>query len=220
MKTKHSVSPTCRQPRDLFSQLVRRIVIHERRGALRELAEALGLSYGAMYSRVNSRAEFNPSEINLLLRELPDPRLVDCLLAGSGFAVIRKPESFTPRSGADIMDLALSCAVETLTAVRATVEATKGSCLDRERAIEIEGSVCRAQEKLSVLQVALAEAGRTDLLAEIVAHQDGHTDKPAPCRPNGRAEQPGANQPGQTVTRPLFEDVTGRLLTGVLGPVR
>jgi hypothetical protein len=220
METQYSVAPMCRQPRDLFSQLVRKIVIHEQRGALRELAVALGLSYGAMYSRVNSRAEFNPSEINMLLRELPDPRLVDCLLAGSAFVAIRKPESHVPRSGADVVDIALSCAMETLTAVQATVEAIRGSCLDRERGVEIEGIICRAQEKLSLLQVALSEAGRTNRLVETVAPLDGHADKTTARQTYGRAEHPKSNGSEQTGSRLVSEEASGRLLTGVLGLVR
>src|ERR1700722_15987255 len=96
-----SAAPPCRRPDELFSQLVRKIVIYEHRGALRELATALGLSYGALYNRLSGRAEFNPREINMLLRELADPRLVDCLLAGSVFVAIRKPENPAPRSGKD-----------------------------------------------------------------------------------------------------------------------
>lgn len=217
MKAKYS---TYQQSGDLFSQLVRKIVIHEHRGALRELAEALGLSYGAMYSRVNSRAEFNPREINMLLRELPDHRLVDCLLDGSPFVAIRKPESAVPQSGDDVVNIAFACAMETLTAVQATVEAIRESVLDRKRGIEIEEIVCRAREKLSLLQVALSEAGRTTQLAETVGRLDEAADQSVKDRTYARQERPGSNAYEQIGSRPLTEQASGRLLTGIFGPVR
>jgi hypothetical protein len=177
MKSTCSTVQTYRQSDELFSQIVRKIVIYEHRGALRELAAALGLSYGALYNRLNSRAEFNPREINMLLRELADHRLVDCLLSGTAFVAIRKPENSAPRSGEDVVDIALSCAVETLAAVQATVEAIKGSDLDQERCIEIEGFICGAQRKLSLLQVALSEGCRVNGRAEVVMPRDEREDK-------------------------------------------
>lgn len=189
MKSKCSSVPTCQPQDDRFSQLVRKIVIHEQRGALRELAEALGLSYGAMYNRLNNRAEFNPREITMLLRELPDHRLVDCLLSGSPFVAIRKPESPAPRSEADIVDVAFSCAMETLAAVQATVEAIRGSILDRKRGVEIEASICRAQDKLSLLQLALSEAGRVDRQQTLAAPLNQASDQSIKDHNRGRAKQ-------------------------------
>jgi hypothetical protein len=177
MKTKCSEVSPCRRPDEQFSQVVRKIVIYERRGALRELAAELGLSYGALYNRLNGRAEFNPREINMLLRKLADSRLVDCLLADSTFVAIRKPEIPVPQSGEDLVDIALSCATETFLAIQATIEAVRGSGLDRKRGIEIEGSICRAQQKLSLLQVVLSEAGRVKQLAEVVPPGDERDDK-------------------------------------------
>jgi hypothetical protein len=215
MTAKCDTVPPCRQPDDLFSQLVRKIVIHEHRGALRELAAALGLSYGALYNRLNGRAEFNPREINMLLRELADSRLVDCLLSGSAFVAIRKPEVRAPRSGEDVVNLALSCAVETLSAVHATVDAIRGADLNREREIEIEQFICRAQRNLSLLQVALSEARRKQAPTEELASRDDQTGKIPVDHPNRYVERraPRSEHPRN---KPLVNGVSTRSLAGIL----
>jgi hypothetical protein len=156
----------------------------------------------------------------MLLRELSDGRLVDCLLSGSAFVAVRKPENPAPRSEENIVDIAMSCAVETLAAVQATVEATRGSNLDREHGIEIEGMICRAQGKLSLLQVALSEACRVNRPAEMVAPRDGQEDKPANGPTYRRAEHPRSNGSEQTGNRLLTEEASGGILTGILGRVR
>jgi hypothetical protein len=71
-------------PPSLFHRLVYKIVIQERRGISHRVADSLNISYGAFYNRMIGRADFNPEQINLLLRELADPRLCDCLLSGTG----------------------------------------------------------------------------------------------------------------------------------------
>ena len=67
---------------------------------------------------------------------------------------------------------------ETPDAVQAAVEGSRGSFLDRTRGIEIEESIRRAQQKLSLLQVALSEVchltrmPETEVPAEELIWQD------------------------------------------------
>ena len=146
--------------RDEFSQLVRKIVIYEHRGVLGKLASALGLSYGAFYNRLNGRGAFDPHEVNLLLHELEDPRLVDCLLSGTEFQALRKTSTFGAHSDRDVIEIALSCALKTLNAVQATVQAITCSGFDRENSMQIETTMGHAQHELSMLQFALSEVDR------------------------------------------------------------
>jgi hypothetical protein len=150
---------TSKQRSDEFSQLLRKIVIHEQRGVLKELAASLGLSYGAFYNRLKGRAEFNPHEINILLRELPDTRLVDCLLAGTDFQVLRKPADPSQDSDRDITEIALASGARTLAAVGATLDGLGHRGLDRALVIHIEAMICDAQQQLQALKAALARIG-------------------------------------------------------------
>jgi hypothetical protein len=105
---------------DDFSQLAHKIVIHEKRGSLKDLATVLGLTYTAFYNRLIGRAEFNPREINLLIRELADPRLGECLLAGTGFRSIQQGwnSTTTDDQDLDIVISALTFVIEALQAKR------------------------------------------------------------------------------------------------------
>jgi len=141
-----------------FSQVVRGIVIHERRGALRDIAATLGLSYGAFYNRLTGRAEFNPREINVLIKELADPRLVESLLKGTGFRGLRVTAAGSRRPEREVLDIAMSCALESLNIVRVTMDALKNHDLGRDKSLEIEGIISHAQNELSSLQLALVDS--------------------------------------------------------------
>ncbi len=72
-----------------FARLVHRILVVEKRHELRRIAERLGMPYATFYARVKGRVAFGAGEINQLLRELGDVRLVDKLLEGTGFLAVR-----------------------------------------------------------------------------------------------------------------------------------
>ena len=147
------------RPCDPFSQLVRKIVLREHRGVLRELADLVGLSYGALYNRLNGRAEFNPREINILLRELDDRRLVDCLLEGTRFHATVHAEGAAPVPAEEALRLVLSYAAETLSVVRATIDMSRTGGMDRRLSVEIEYTFLRMQQELVQLRESLSEGG-------------------------------------------------------------
>ena len=146
-------SPPC----DPFSQLVRKIVLREHRGVLRELADLVGLSYGALYNRLNGRAEFNPREINILLRELDDRRLVDCLLEGTRFQATVQVEGASAIPAEEALRLVLSYAAETLSVVRATIDMSRSGGMDRRHRGEIEYTFLRMQQELVHLRESLSD---------------------------------------------------------------
>jgi hypothetical protein len=76
-----------------FHEIVYEIVITERRGTARQLATALGLTYGAFHNRLTGRAEFTPRQINILLQQLNDVRLADYLFAGTAFHAVETSKS-------------------------------------------------------------------------------------------------------------------------------
>ena len=68
-----------------FARIAYRLLVEERQAGVREVAEALGLSYSAFYARLRGRVPFRPEEARALIALLPDPRLVDYLLVGTPF---------------------------------------------------------------------------------------------------------------------------------------
>jgi hypothetical protein len=81
---------------DGFRRIAYKIVIVERRGMARHLANLLEMSYGAFYNRLVGRAEFTPHQINVLYRELGDIRLAECLFVGTKFRAMRTDGSKEP----------------------------------------------------------------------------------------------------------------------------
>lgn len=74
-----------------FAAIVHRALVRERRRPMRDVAAALGLSYAAFHARVSGRVAFSPTEVSRLLHELPDMRLVDCLLRHTRFVAFERP---------------------------------------------------------------------------------------------------------------------------------
>lgn len=75
---------------DTFARTAHRILVTEKRRPVQEVAQALGMKYATFYSRIKGRVPFAPEEIRALLREVPDVRLVDALLSGTGFRAVSR----------------------------------------------------------------------------------------------------------------------------------
>ena len=71
-----------------FVELVRKIIIDEKRGFLPGIAENIGLNDTKLRSRLHGRALFSLTEIGVLIKVLNDKRLADCILAGTGFQAV------------------------------------------------------------------------------------------------------------------------------------
>lgn len=74
-----------------FAFLVYQVLVVERVVTLAQAAKALGLTYGAMHSRVNQRTRFRPAEIKRLVETVPDPRLVRFFTDDSSHIVVHRP---------------------------------------------------------------------------------------------------------------------------------
>ncbi|GEM_PF-1045390 len=75
---------------DTFARTAHRILVSEKRRPVQEVAQALDMKYATFYSRIKGRVPFAPEEIRALLREVPDVRLVDALLTGTGFRAVAR----------------------------------------------------------------------------------------------------------------------------------
>jgi len=138
-----------------FAKLVRQILINERRASAREVAASLGLSYGALYNRLNGRAQFSPDEITRLLCELRDIRLVDCLLRQSGFLAVRSPEPGENHLDRTASRIGFACVAEVLSALQGITDSAALHSLEQMQRVEIEDHIHNAQRGLATLQLAV-----------------------------------------------------------------
>lgn len=96
-----------------FAAIVHRALVRERRRPMRDVASAMGLSYAAFHARVSGHVPFSPAEVALLLHELPDIRLVDCLLRHTRFVAFERPSPARAEGGAGALRAA-AAAMEAL----------------------------------------------------------------------------------------------------------
>lgn len=82
-----------------FSELVHQVAVVERRRPLKALAHALGMKYATLYARVSGRVAFSTEEANCLVRELADARLASCLLQGTPFIAVGRPNAHGAANG-------------------------------------------------------------------------------------------------------------------------
>jgi hypothetical protein len=104
--TNHPTRPPATPEGGGFAAIAHQILIRERRRPMRDVAAALGLSYAALHARVSGRVPFSPMDINLLLHEMPDVRLVDALLRHTRFVAFEKPHPARSGGGATAIEAA------------------------------------------------------------------------------------------------------------------
>src|SRR5271165_2243868 len=76
---------------DGFAPLIDQVLLMEKGIRLRDLADALGLTYDAIRARARGGVAFTPAELKLLFRSYPDPRLADYLLSGTTYITVPRP---------------------------------------------------------------------------------------------------------------------------------
>ncbi len=142
---------------DAFAKVARQILVVEKLRSVRDVAAALGMQYATFYARLNGRVPFRPDEITQLLREVPDPRLADCVLAHTEFLAVRRPQVRSFDDVRNAVGMAIRSAEETLEALRVINEAAVNSHLDPAIRGKVEGHVTEAQRGLAALQMALPQ---------------------------------------------------------------
>lgn len=146
-----------------FAALVHRILVVERRRPVREVAEALGMKYATFYARMIGRVPFDADEINAVLREVRDERLVDCLLAETGFIGVRRGDDPGPPSrGHNVgpVENALHALEQSVGIVREVSCACADGGLKADVCERIEDHLVEAERGLAGLRVNLREPAR------------------------------------------------------------
>jgi len=126
---------------EAFAAIVHTALVRERHHPMRDVAAALGLSCAAFHARVSGRVPFSPAEVSRLLHELPDMRLVDCLLRHTRFVAFERP-LLARAEGAG----------GALKAAAAAMEALAGLVAGLARAVEGNGAHIQGTDPLAQLE--------------------------------------------------------------------
>lgn len=145
-----------------FAALVHQILVVERQRPVREVAEALGMKYATFYARMIGRVPFDADEINAVLREVPDSRLIDCLLTDTGFIGVRRQPAAAAGASRNIgpIEIALHALEESVGIVRDITCALANGGLKAEVCHRIEDHVVEAERDLAALRLNVREQSR------------------------------------------------------------
>jgi hypothetical protein len=146
-----------------FDDLLRRILIVEKRHRLIDVAAALGMTAHGFCRKLRNGGRFNPDNVATLLRVIADERLPHWFFAGSDLLLVRHPE---PQPGSGAMTLhqrAAGCAAQAIAAICELADTLELPMLERRQAAVIERHLDHAQSGLLSIRLQLAsppEAGR------------------------------------------------------------
>ncbi len=155
--TSHPTRPPATPEGGGFAAIVHQILIRERRRPMRDVAAALGLSYAALHARVSGRVPFSPMDINLLLHEVPDVRLVDALLRHTRFVAFEKPHPARSGGGATAIEAATAALRNIAALVEDLAGLAEGRRPPRDGAAAPEARLEEAQRAIAALAFALPQ---------------------------------------------------------------
>jgi len=137
-----------------FAALVHHLLVAEKRRPVKEVAKALGMKYATFYARMIGRVPFDPDEINGLLREVPDHRLVDCLLADTQYIAVPRPPMRKPdaRGNTGIVEHALQSAAEPFGILREMILVLDDGGLGPDARERITSHIHEAERGLAALR--------------------------------------------------------------------
>jgi hypothetical protein len=140
-----------------LSAVLRRILDETPDRTIGDVAAAMGVAYATFYGRVAGRAPLNADEITPLLQAVPDPRLLDWLLAGTPFVAIRRSEL----DGRDTVPRATYHCLNAITSLTAAAhylfEAEASMPLDDAARADLECRLTEADRALASLSVLLQQ---------------------------------------------------------------
>lgn len=118
------------------------------------------MKYATFYARMIGRVPFDPDEINALLREVPDHRLVDCLLADTLYIAVQRPSS-APRPDAGdntgIVTHAVQSAAESFGILREMTLVLDNGGLSDDARERIAAHIQEAERGLAALRWRLSQ---------------------------------------------------------------
>lgn len=138
-----------------FASVLREILLNEQRRTLKDVAEEVGLSARNFYGRVTGRIQFTPDEINRVLRAVPEPRLADWLLDGTGLTCTRRISPSPHDPSVSAVDLALHSVEESMAALRSILQMRAPGTITPGALATAQAHVEQAQRQLAALQVNL-----------------------------------------------------------------
>lgn len=140
-----------------FADLVYQVLIAEKRYSAERVAEAIGLGYDALYSRIRNRVIFSADELRALVAVAPDPRFVAYLLRGTAFVAAERAAPEADAEGEAIHRGATRIILEAADVLEAVEIALRDGRIDHKDALDIRREIEIAERALASLRVRIGK---------------------------------------------------------------
>ncbi|WP_374763748.1 phage regulatory CII family protein [Yunchengibacter salinarum] len=138
-----------------FAAYVHRLLTGGDGMRITDVAEATGLSYDVLYSRLSQRVHFRPAEIRRLFLAMKDPRLLDYFVEDSEHMIVRRMDAGCPVE--TVQEGTLQGTIRMGDIARAIQKALEDQRIDHRDKAAILTEVKEAEEALASLRAYLEQ---------------------------------------------------------------
>jgi hypothetical protein len=139
-----------------FGDLLRHILIYEKRQSLQDVAASLGMTTRGFCARLRHGGRLSPEEVAILLQVIADERLPQWFFTGSGLLMVR--HTIVSRNGDSVppRQRTAACALEAISAICDLVDTLEAGMLQGLQKSTTEERLARATAALMSVQLQLA----------------------------------------------------------------
>jgi hypothetical protein len=139
-----------------FGDLLRHILIFEKQQPLQHVAAALGMTVHAFCSRLRSGGRLGPDDVAVLLRQIPDERLLSWFFAGSGLLSVKHTIVSENGGSMTLRQRTVTCAMDAISAICDLADTLEAGMLEGAQKVMIEQHLDHALGELLSIKLHFA----------------------------------------------------------------
>ncbi len=143
-------------PRDSFGDLLRQILVFEKRQSLQGVATALGMTSRDFCSRLRNGGRFDPDEVAIILREVADERLRQWFFAGGGLLLVKHAIVLQDNSNLTVRQRLIASAVDAISAICCLADMLEACILEDPQKAVIEQHFDHVMAELLSIKLQLS----------------------------------------------------------------
>ncbi|WP_371810781.1 phage regulatory CII family protein [Ruegeria sp. HKCCD7318] len=130
------------------------VLMNTARGQLSEIADAVGLSYDALYARLRNRVVFSPEEVRALITAVPDARIASWVLLNTGYIAAERGALDQPdlNEQESLRHSVIRMLIEASEAAAQVESALRDGYVDHREAIQIQQDIETAERAIATLR--------------------------------------------------------------------
>ncbi len=156
-----------------FADLLRHILVFEKRQPLQHVAAALGVTVRVFCSRMRTGGRLDPDEVAILLRVIADERLFLWFFAGSGLLLVKHTIALPGGSNMTLRQRTVACAADAISTICDLADTLESGMREGRQKAAIEERLDHALGALLSIKLQLAPpAADRDVTPSSGSHED------------------------------------------------